>query len=107
MVKEFSILDDEERTPYRCGYGRLIYFVTNDFDDGIHNINYENIDGDQIHYGEEIVSLIQEGQWELGKLHGYGRSIDFRGNLYQGQYNKGLKDGNGVYMWTNGNVYEG
>lgn len=101
------MIDGTETSPQRCGYGRLIYFIDHDIEDGVHNINYADIDGDQININEEVVSLIQEGQWENGKLHGYGRSIDFRGNLYLGQYKNGLKEGNGVYMWVSGNIYEG
>jgi len=66
------------------GYGRLIYFIEYNRDDPIHNINYDKNDGHQINIQDESVALIQEGQWDHGKLHGYGRSIDFRGNIYIG-----------------------
>jgi len=94
--------------PQRYGYGRLVYFIENELQDPIH---YQYSASNRSHSDDvlrdETVALIQEGQWNNGKLNGYGRSIDFKGNMYLGQYKDGLKEGYGIFMWINGNIYEG
>ena len=95
-------------SPQRYGYGRLVYFIEDELQDPIHyqySASERSHDDDVMR--DETVALIQEGQWDNGKLDGYGRSIDFRGNLYLGQYNNGTKDGYGIFIWINGNIYEG
>lgn len=48
-----------------------------------------------------------EGIWKKGKLHHFGRTLDFKGNIYLGDYVEGKKDGYGTYFWINGDIYEG
>ena len=92
----------------RFGYGRLVYISGSaEYHDGLHNIDYEDNDEEKVNINNEIVALIQEGQWDHGKLNGYGRTIDFKGNMYLGHYLNGSKHGVGIYIWTNGNIYEG
>ena len=46
--------------------------------------------------------------WDNGRQFKKGKLFDFNNNLiYDGEYKKGLKDGNGVYYYSNGEKYEG
>lgn len=40
-----------------------------------------------------------------GQAHGYGKSVGT--DTYQGDFYSGLKHGNGVYIWRNGDRYTG
>jgi len=45
---------------------------------------------------------VYEGSWLNDKRDGRGFERFSNGNLYEGQYEKGLVTGKGVYTWTNG-----
>ena len=48
------------------------------------------------------------GYWENGRQYNRGKVFDRKNNLlYDGEYKKGLKDGNGVYYYPSGEKYEG
>ena len=48
------------------------------------------------------------GYWDNGRQYKRGKVFDKDNNLiYDGEYKKGLKDGNGVYYYPNGEKYEG
>jgi len=73
----------------------MVYFIENELQDPIH---YQYLAASERSHEDDVlrdetVALIQEGQWKNGKLDGYGRSIDFRGNTYLGQYKNGIKEG--------------
>ena len=52
--------------------------------------------------------IIYVGYWDNGRQFKKGKLFDFNNNLiYDGEYKKGLKDGNGVYYYSNGEKYEG
>ena len=52
--------------------------------------------------------IIYIGYWDNGRQFKKGKLFDFNNNLiYDGEYKKGLKDGNGVYYYSNGEKYEG
>ena len=51
-------------------------------------------------------TIIQEGNWNDGKLHGKGRHILSSGNYYIGEYKGGNYNGEGAY-YCNGDKYEG
>ena len=53
-----------------------------------------------------------EGSWIDGKMQGAGKSIwygedDEETEVYEGQYENGLKHGKGEYRWRNGKVFVG
>ena len=48
------------------------------------------------------------GYWDNGRQYRRGKVFDDNNNLiYEGQYKKGQKDGNGIYYYPNGEKYEG
>ncbi len=48
------------------------------------------------------------GYWDNGRQYNRGKVFDRKNNLlYEGEYKKGLKDGNGVYYYPSGEKYEG
>ena len=53
-------------------------------------------------------SIIQEGYWKDGELHGRGRYIyGYNGNYYIGEFKEGSRNGEGVEYWKDGSRYEG
>lgn len=49
-----------------------------------------------------------EGYWKAGKMHGYGREVDFDGDIYEGDWEAGVKSGRGRYVCaSDGSVFEG
>lgn len=46
-----------------------------------------------------------EGDCKKGKAHGVGKAVGE--DTYEGEFKKGLPEGNGTYSWSNGNVYKG
>jgi radial spoke head protein 1 len=40
-------------------------------------------------------------------VHGQGKWISEKGDLYEGNFVNGKKEGHGVYAWKNGKKYEG
>ena len=52
--------------------------------------------------------IIYIGYWDNGRQFKKGKLFDLNNNLlYNGEYKKGMKDGNGVYYYSNGEKYEG
>ena len=49
------------------------------------------------------------GYWDNGRQYRRGKVFDANNNnlIYEGQYKKGVKDGNGVYYYPSGEKYEG
>ena len=47
------------------------------------------------------------GHWSNNKKHGFGVATSKRGDFYEGEMKDGLKDGTGKMCYANGNVYEG
>ena len=98
----------------RFGYGRL-YYISNNFHSYEHISRIANNDSDSCHDSElgqiQAENLrnvtIREGIWIDGKLNYYGRTIDFKGNVYVGEYKDGYKQGQGRYLWNNGDIYDG
>lgn len=48
---------------------------------------------------------IYEGKCKKGLANGKGKAVGK--DTYEGQFLKGLPDGNGTYYWANGDVYQG
>eukprot|EP01138_Halocafeteria_seosinensis_P005194 gb/GECG01005311.1/.p1 GENE.gb/GECG01005311.1/~~gb/GECG01005311.1/.p1 ORF type:complete len:658 (+),score=85.63 gb/GECG01005311.1/:1-1974(+) len=49
-----------------------------------------------------------EGQWRLGKMHGKGTRHFFTGDVYDGEFQEGLRHGRGTYLFMNsGDKYVG
>ena len=48
-----------------------------------------------------------EGEFYEGELHGMGRFKDKNGDIFEGEYHHGQKTGRGKMVYANGNVYEG
>ena len=61
-------------------------------------------DGKQWHYSN---GDIYQGQWENNLPQGQGRYSTPRGDEYQGQFHKGLFQGEGHLRFANGDVYKG
>ena len=52
--------------------------------------------------------MIYIGYWDNGRQFKKGKIFDLNNNLiYDGEYKNGLKDGYGVYYYSNGDKYEG
>ena len=48
------------------------------------------------------------GYWDNGRQYNKGKVFDINNNLiYDGEYKKGVRDGNGIYYYQNGEKYEG
>ena len=48
------------------------------------------------------------GYWDNGRQYKKGKVFDMNNNLiYEGEYKKGLRNGNGIYYYPNGEKYEG
>ena len=48
------------------------------------------------------------GYWDNGRQYNKGKVFDINNNLiYEGEYKKGVRDGNGIYYYPNGEKYEG
>ena len=62
---------------------------------------------DDFEHHPKKIGMIMEGIWKNGRLNTYGRTIDFKGNMYFGDYFEGEKHGYGTFIWTNGDIYEG
>ena len=57
-------------------------------------------------FGEEGSYFV--GYWDNGRQYKKGKVFDINNILiYEGEYKKGVKDGNGVYYYPNGEKYEG
>ena len=50
---------------------------------------------------------VYEGSFVNGKREGKGTYIFKNGDKYEGEFKAGMKDGYGKYSYSNGNVYEG
>ena len=50
---------------------------------------------------------LYEGEWQRGVRHGQGRMVGRDGRTYDGEWRDGVKDGAGTYTWANGDVYAG
>eukprot|EP01114_Cavostelium_apophysatum_P014979 TRINITY_DN3999_c0_g2_i2.p1 TRINITY_DN3999_c0_g2~~TRINITY_DN3999_c0_g2_i2.p1 ORF type:complete len:442 (-),score=85.91 TRINITY_DN3999_c0_g2_i2:582-1907(-) len=58
---------------------------------------------------------VYEGEWLDGLRHGYGRmlymtntnTLDSFVESFEGDWKKGKKHGTGIYVWSNGDIYEG
>lgn len=48
-----------------------------------------------------------EGQWENGRISGYGKLTYANGDEYEGDWQDGRMHGNGVYRYVEGDVYSG
>ncbi len=51
------------------------------------------------------ISENYEGDCKRGKAHGVGKAVGE--DSYEGEFKKGLPEGNGTYTWSNGDVYQG
>ncbi len=51
------------------------------------------------------ISEKYDGDCKRGKAHGEGIAVGE--DTYEGEFKKGLPEGNGTYTWSNGNVYKG
>ena len=52
-------------------------------------------------------SIIHEGYWKDGQLHGRGRYIYGDGDYYIGEWKEDRYNGEGTYYYINGDRYEG
>ena len=43
----------------------------------------------------------------MGKKNGYGKMIFNNGDVYEGNWQAGLKHGKGIYKWKNGIIFDG
>ena len=50
---------------------------------------------------------VYEGEFFEGELHGMGRFKDKNGDIYEGEFRHGHKSGRGKMVYANGDVYEG
>ena len=50
---------------------------------------------------------IYEGGWKSGKREGFGVLKLINGEIYEGEFVKGLREGQGKQIYANGDVYEG
>ena len=50
---------------------------------------------------------IREGFWRYGHLDGHARAFFELGDFYEGNFENSLREGQGVYKWSDGRVYEG
>ncbi len=48
-----------------------------------------------------------KGEWKGGKPNGQGTYIFANGDRYEGRYKDGKKHGQGIYIYPNGNRVEG
>lgn len=48
-----------------------------------------------------------EGQWQDGKLNGFGSQFYVNENRYQGEWKNGKKEGEGIFLYSNGGHYQG
>lgn len=55
----------------------------------------------------EFLGEIHEGEWENGKLNGYGRIIFSNGDIYEGQFKDHKFHGYGVHIKNVGIVLRG
>ena len=89
--------------PKRDGYGKLIFLTslnennTSHIDDILNNESPDHLQH----------CVIMEGQWQNGKLHGFGRTFDQYGNCYRGEYSCGNRSGSGSFFWPKGDVFDG
>ena len=57
-------------------------------------------------FGEEGTYYV--GYWDNGRQYKRGKVFDKKNNLlYDGEYKKGVKEGNGIYYYPSGEKYEG
>ena len=84
---QYILIDDQnlQLQKVRHGYGRFVFIDPS---------------------GAESISIM-EGQWSFGKLDGYGRWLNGKGNCYVGTFDENQRSGKGVYFWHSGDVYEG
>jgi len=92
--------DGEFRQGKRQGHGVLTYpngmRLTAEFDNG-EPAGPVQVSGAGFDY---------EGGWLDGKPHGRGRAV-YPDGRYEGQFNKGVREGRGAATFANGNVYDG
>jgi hypothetical protein len=50
---------------------------------------------------------VYEGEWHHGSREGKGRCAYGSGNVYEGHWKDNQKDGKGKFTWESGDVYEG
>lgn len=50
---------------------------------------------------------IREGFWKHGHLDGHARAFFQTGDFYEGMFVNSVREGKGVYKWSDGRVYEG
>ena len=50
---------------------------------------------------------IREGFWKHGHLDGHARAFFQSGDFYDGMFCNSVREGKGVYKWSDGRVYEG
>lgn len=50
---------------------------------------------------------IYDGSFQNGKKEGYGKQVFPNGEKYEGQWHDGKKHGRGTYTWADGDTYEG
>ena len=50
---------------------------------------------------------IREGFWKNGHLDGHARAFFQSGDFYDGMFSNSVREGKGVYKWSDGRVYEG
>lgn len=77
--------------PRKFGYGRFYYFKDENMSDLLCDIINDDSDesknnSDSRSCDKKIIGMIMEGIWLNGKLNSYGRTIDFKGNMYLGEY---------------------
>ena len=48
-----------------------------------------------------------EGFFEEGQIHGYGRGITSRGEVYQGPFEYDMMQGEGLFQWPDGRLFYG